>query len=48
MAVSALAADHQRVTGYEVGADDYIAKPFNLDLLLAVVKAVLRRCRSSR
>lgn len=41
--VSALSADHQRMTGYEVGADDYIAKPFNPDLLLARIRAVLRR-----
>lgn len=26
--VSALSADHQRMEGYAVGADDYIAKPF--------------------
>ena len=45
--VSALAADHQRMAGYSVGADDYIAKPFNLDLLLARVKAVLRRVQRS-
>lgn len=41
--VSALSADHQRMAGYEVGADDYIAKPFNPELLLARVRAVLRR-----
>ncbi|MFV2034166.1 MAG: response regulator transcription factor [Halocynthiibacter sp.] len=43
--VSALSADHQRMAGYEVGADDYIAKPFNPELLLARVRAVLRRGR---
>lgn len=45
--VSALSADHQRMAGYEVGADDYIAKPFNPDLLLARIRAVLRRAQRS-
>ena len=33
------------VTGLEVGADDYLAKPFSPRVLLARVKAVLRRQR---
>lgn len=45
--VSALSADHQRMAGYEVGADDYVAKPFNPDLLLARVRAVLQRAKRS-
>jgi len=32
-----------RVTGLDVGADDYLVKPFSTDELLARVRAVLRR-----
>ncbi len=35
-----------RVVGLEVGADDYVAKPFDLRELLARVKAVMRRAGS--
>src|SRR5579863_6012619 len=36
-----------RVVGLEVGADDYIAKPFHLREVLARVKSVLRRRKAS-
>ncbi len=32
-----------RVSGLDAGADDYVAKPFDLDELLARMRAVLRR-----
>jgi len=32
-----------QVLGLELGADDYITKPFDLDVVLARIKAVLRR-----
>jgi DNA-binding response OmpR family regulator len=35
-----------RAIGLEVGADDYVAKPFNLRELLARVRSVLRRTRA--
>jgi DNA-binding response OmpR family regulator len=35
--------DIDRVVGLELGADDYVTKPFNLRELLARVRAVLRR-----
>jgi two-component system phosphate regulon response regulator OmpR len=35
--------DTDRIVGLELGADDYLAKPFNPRELLARVKAVLRR-----
>lgn len=37
-----------RVVGLEVGADDYVAKPFELRELLARVRAVLRRSRPAQ
>jgi len=37
-----------RVVGLEVGADDYVAKPFSPKELVARVRAVLRRARPSQ
>jgi len=35
--------DIDKIVGLEMGADDYLAKPFNMRELLARIKAVLRR-----
>jgi two-component system phosphate regulon response regulator OmpR len=44
--VSAQGDDIDRIVGLEVGADDYLAKPFNPRELLARIRAVLRRSSS--
>jgi len=36
-----------RVTGFAVGGDDYLTKPFSLDELLMRIRAVLKRTRQS-
>lgn len=45
--VSARGDDIDRVIGLEIGADDYLAKPFNPRELQARIKAMLRRSRMS-
>ncbi len=43
--VTALGSDTDRIVGLEVGADDYLPKPFNPRELLARINAVLRRAQ---
>ncbi len=43
--LSGLAEEADRVMGLELGADDYVTKPFSLRELLARIRAVLRRSR---
>ncbi|WP_127755167.1 response regulator transcription factor [Devosia sp. 1566] len=41
--LSALKTSPDRVAGLELGADDYLSKPFTFDEMLARLRAVLRR-----
>jgi two-component system catabolic regulation response regulator CreB len=45
--LTARAAEPERVHGFELGADDYVAKPFSPRELVARVRAVLRRSRGA-
>jgi two-component system OmpR family response regulator len=44
--LTALSEETDRVVGLEIGADDYVVKPFNPRELLARVRAVLRRAKA--
>lgn len=46
--LTARADDVDRIVGLEVGADDYITKPFSPRELVLRVRAVLRRCQRAR
>lgn len=39
--------ENDRLTGFNIGADDYISKPFSIREVIARVKAVIRRSESS-
>src|SRR5205814_5460363 len=41
--ITARGQDQDKVRGLDLGADDYLTKPFSVDELLARVRAVLRR-----
>ena len=45
--LTALGSETDRVVGLELGADDYLTKPFSMRELTARVRAVLRRARST-
>ncbi|MCQ4636346.1 response regulator transcription factor [Anaerovorax odorimutans] len=45
--VTARSEDYERIMGLEIGADDYIVKPFSPGEVMARVKAVLRRISKS-
>lgn len=44
--LTAMTEDTDKIVGLEVGADDYVSKPFNPHELLARIKAVIRRSQS--
>jgi DNA-binding response OmpR family regulator len=46
--LTAKGQEKEKVTGLNLGADDYIAKPFSLEELLARIRAVLRRMDPGR
>jgi DNA-binding response OmpR family regulator len=44
--ITALGEETDRVVGLELGADDYVTKPFSMRELMARIKAVLRRAKN--
>jgi two-component system OmpR family response regulator len=46
--LTALGEDVDKIVGLEIGADDYVAKPFNSRELVARIRAVLRRAKLAK
>ena len=46
--ISAKAEEVDRLVGFDIGADDFIAKPFSVREVVARVRAVARRCCATR
>ena len=42
--ISARTSDDDQIVALSIGGDDYIQKPYSLSVLLAKIKAVLKRC----
>lgn len=45
--LTALSAEEDKLLGYELGADDYVTKPFSMSVLYAKVSALIRRSRGN-
>lgn len=41
-------SENDRLTGFNIGADDYISKPFSIREVIARVKAIIRRADSNK
>ncbi|MBQ6861467.1 MAG: response regulator transcription factor [Alistipes sp.] len=45
--LSALGEEHEQLSGFEVGADDYLTKPIKMKLLVSRVQAILKHVEPS-
>ena len=45
--LTALSAEEDKLLGYELGADDYVTKPFTMSVLYAKTMALIRRSRGT-
>jgi DNA-binding response OmpR family regulator len=46
--LTAKAMEEDTLQGFKVGADDYLTKPFSMDVLVARMEAVLRRTKTDK
>src|SRR3546814_2913012 len=46
--ISAMGSETDRIVGLELGADDYLPKPFGTRELIARIRAILRRVGAER